>query len=53
MLLLKTPSNQASLVPLNRSIRASLNLVDPLASNGNSTRRKRHKIPSRGTLKGS
>jgi hypothetical protein len=38
---------------LNRAIRESLNLVDPLAHDRNSRRRTRNKIPSVNTLKSS
>ena len=53
MLLLKTMSNKTSLVTLERAIRASLDLIDPLARDRTSMRRERNKVPSVGVLKSS
>jgi hypothetical protein len=53
LLLLKTTSNEASLITLKRTIRASLNLIDPLTSDQTHTWETRHKIPRASPLKGS
>jgi hypothetical protein len=53
MLLLKTMSNKMSLIPLKRTIRASLNIIYPLTSDWTNTWGTRHKIPRASTLKGS
>jgi hypothetical protein len=45
MLLLKTMSNKTSLIALKRTIRASLNHIDPLTSDRTNTWGTRHKIP--------
>jgi hypothetical protein len=54
LLLLKTTSHKTRFVALRRPIRASLDLVDPLAYDGTNTmrrRRRRDKIPGASTLK--
>jgi hypothetical protein len=51
LLLLKTTSHKMRFIALKRSIRASLNFVDPLARDGTNTRRKRDKIPGASALK--
>jgi hypothetical protein len=51
MLLLKTTSNKTDHITLKRAIGASLDLVNPLACDGMSMRRKRNKVPSAGALK--
>jgi hypothetical protein len=53
LLLLKTTSNKASLIALKRTIRAGLNLVDPLTSDRMNTWRTGHKIPRASPLKSS
>lgn len=53
MLLLKTTSNQTGLIMLKRTIRLSLNLIDPFTSNRTNMRRKRNKIPHASALKSS
>ncbi|MCH1922571.1 hypothetical protein L9G15_24480, partial [Shewanella sp. A3A] len=45
MLLLKATSYKTSFITLKRTIRASLNLIDPLTSDGTDTGRKRNQIP--------
>jgi hypothetical protein len=51
LLLLKATSHKTRFVALKRSIKASLNLVDPLACDGTNTGRRRDKIPSASALK--
>jgi hypothetical protein len=51
LLLLEAMSHKTHFVALKRSIRASLNLVDPLACDGMNTGRRRDKVPSAGALK--
>jgi hypothetical protein len=51
LLLLEAMSHKTRFVMLKRSIRASLNLVDPLACDGTNTGRRRDKIPSASALK--
>jgi hypothetical protein len=53
LLLLKTMSNETSLIALKRTIRASLNLVDPLISDRMNTWGTWHKIPPASPLKSS
>ena len=53
MLLLKATSHKTSFITLKRTIRASLNLIDPLTSDGANTGRKRNQIPRDGAFKGS
>ena len=53
MLLLKTTSHKTSFVTLKRTIGASLNLVDPLTSDGTDSGRKRNKIPGTSAFKSS
>jgi hypothetical protein len=53
MLLLKTTSNKTGLIPLKRTIRASLNLIYPLTSDQTNTWGTGHKIPRASPLKGS
>jgi hypothetical protein len=53
LLLLKTTSNKTSLIALKRTIRASLNLIDPLTSDQTNTWRAGHKIPHASLLKSS
>jgi hypothetical protein len=50
VLLLETPRHKTSLVALKRAIRASFDLVHPLACDGRNIRRQRNKIPSTSTL---
>jgi hypothetical protein len=50
-LLLKTTSNKMSLIALKRTIRARLNLIDPLTSDQTNTWGTRHKIPRASPLK--
>jgi hypothetical protein len=45
LLLLKTTSNKMSLIAVKRTIRASLNLLDPLTSDRTNTWGTWHKIP--------
>jgi hypothetical protein len=51
LLLLEATSHKTRFVALKRSIRASLNLVDPLACDRTNTGRRRDKIPSASALK--
>jgi hypothetical protein len=51
LLLLEATSHKTRFVALKRSIRAGLNLVDPLACDGTNTGRRRDKIPSASALK--
>jgi hypothetical protein len=51
LLLLKTTSNKTSLIALKRTIRASLNLIDPLTSDRTNTWGTGHKIPCASPLK--
>jgi hypothetical protein len=53
LLLLKTMSNKISLIALKRTIRASLNLIDPLTSDWTDTWGIGHKIPRPSPLKSS
>jgi hypothetical protein len=53
MLLLKTTSNKTGLVMLERAIRASLDLIDPLACDRTSIRSERSKVPTAGALESS
>jgi hypothetical protein len=53
LLLLKTMSNKTSLIALKRTIRASLNLINPLASDRTNTWGTWHKIPRASPLKSS
>jgi hypothetical protein len=53
ILLLKTTSNKIRFKVLNRTIRASIDLVDPLARDWNNKRRAWNNIPSVGMLKSS
>jgi hypothetical protein len=53
MFLLKTTSNKTGLIPLKRTIRASLNLIYPLTSDRTHTWGTGHKIPRASPLKGS
>jgi hypothetical protein len=53
MLLLKITSNKTSLIPLKRTIRASLNIIYPLTSDRMNTWGIGHKIPRASPLKGS
>jgi hypothetical protein len=53
LLLLKTMSNKMSLIVLKRTIRASLNLIDPLTSDQTNTWGTWHKIPCASLLKNS
>jgi hypothetical protein len=46
MLLLETSSNETSFVSLKCTIKAGLNLIDPLTSDRMDTGRKRNKLPS-------
>ncbi|KAK1648280.1 hypothetical protein QYE76_066085 [Lolium multiflorum] len=46
VLLLKATSHKTRFIALKRSIRASLNFIDPLTCDGTNTRRGRNKIPS-------
>jgi hypothetical protein len=52
-LLLKTTSNEMSLIVFKRTIRASLNLIDPLTSDRTNMWGTRHKIPCVSPLKSS
>jgi hypothetical protein len=52
-LLLKTTSNKTTLIALKRTIRASLNLIDPLTSDQMNTWGTRHRIPHASLLKSS
>jgi hypothetical protein len=51
LLLLEATSHKTRFVALKRSIRAGLNLVDPLVCDGTNTGRRRDKIPSASALK--
>jgi hypothetical protein len=51
LLLLEATNHKACFIALKRSIRVSLNLVDPLAYDGTNTGRRRDKIPSASVLK--
>jgi hypothetical protein len=51
LLMLKTTSNEMSLIALKRTIRASLNLIDPLTSDRTNTWGTGHKIPRVSLLK--
>ncbi|VAH03425.1 unnamed protein product [Triticum turgidum subsp. durum] len=51
MLVLKDTSHKTSFVALKRTIRVSLNLIDPVTSDETRTGRKRNKIPRVGELK--
>jgi hypothetical protein len=51
LLLLKTMSNKTSLIALKRTVRASLNLLDPLTSDRTNTWGTGHKIPHASLLK--
>jgi hypothetical protein len=53
LLPLKTTSNKTSLIVLKRTIRASLNLIDPLASDRTNTWETGHKISCASLLKSS
>jgi hypothetical protein len=53
LFLLKTTSNETSLIALKRTIRASLNLIDPLMSNQMNTWGTEHKISRASLLKSS
>jgi hypothetical protein len=53
LLLLKITSNKTSLIALKRTIRATLNLIDPLKSDRTSTWGIGHKIPYASPLKSS
>jgi hypothetical protein len=53
LLLLKTMSNKMSLIALKRTIKASLNLIDPFTSNRTNTWGTWHKIPHVSPLKSS
>jgi hypothetical protein len=53
MLVLKTTSNKTGLIPLKRTIRASLNLIYPLTSDRTNTWGIWHKIPRASPLKDS
>jgi hypothetical protein len=53
LLLLKTTSNKMSRIVLKRTIRASLNLIDPLTSDRTNTWGTWHKIPRTSPLKSS
>jgi hypothetical protein len=53
LLLLKTTSNKMSLIMLKRTIRVSLNLMDPLTSDWTNTWGIGHKIPCANPLKSS
>jgi hypothetical protein len=53
LLLLKATSHKTSFVTLKRTIGASLDLIDPLASDGTNTGRRGNKIPRASALKGS
>ncbi|KAK1609953.1 hypothetical protein QYE76_033626 [Lolium multiflorum] len=51
VLLLKATSHKTRFIALKRSIRASLNFIDPLTRDRTNTRRGRNKIPSASALK--
>jgi hypothetical protein len=51
LLPLKAKSHKTRFIALKRSIRASLNFLDPLAHDGTNTGRRRNKIPSASVLK--
>src|SRR3954464_4385160 len=51
MLLLKTTSHKTRFIALKRSIRAGLNLIDPLTRDRTNTGRRRNKIPGASALK--
>jgi hypothetical protein len=53
LLLLKTMSNKTSIIALKRTIRASLNIIDPLTSDRMNTWGTRHKFPRASPLKSS
>ena len=53
LLLLKTTGHKTRFVALKTTIRASLNLVDPLAGDGTNTGREGNQIPCARKLKGS
>jgi hypothetical protein len=53
ILLLKTTSSKTGLIPLKRTIRASLNLIYPLTSDRTNTWGTGHMIPRASALKGS
>jgi hypothetical protein len=53
MLLLKTMSNKTGLITLERAIRASFGLINPLACDRMSMRRKRNNVPSASALESS
>jgi hypothetical protein len=53
LLLLKITSNQMSLIALKRTIRVSLNLINPLTSDWTNTWEIGHKIPRASPLKSS
>jgi hypothetical protein len=53
VLLLKTTGNKTSLIELKRTVRANLNLIDPLISDGTNMWRIGHKILRAGPLKSS
>jgi hypothetical protein len=53
LLLLKTTSNEMSLIALKRTIRVSLNLIDPLTSDRTNMWETWHKIPHASPLKSS
>ena len=50
LLLLKTMSHKTSIVTLERTIRASLNLIDPLELNGTNIGRRGNQIPRASVL---
>jgi hypothetical protein len=51
LLLLKATSHKTSFVTLKRTIGASLDLIDPLASDGTNTGRRGNKVPCASALK--
>jgi hypothetical protein len=53
VLLLKATSNKTSPIALKKTIRASLNVIDPLTSDQTNTWETGHKIPRVGQLKSS
>jgi hypothetical protein len=53
LLLLKTTSNKTSLIVFKRTIRASLNFIDPLTSDRTNTWGTGHKISHDSQLKSS
>jgi hypothetical protein len=53
LLLLKITSNKPSLIALKRTIRANLDLINPLTSNRTNTWETGHKIPRANPLKSS